>query len=85
MPLYYYQCPTCECVVEKFQHNSEKLALECVDCKVVCDRIIGFVHSRVRYGARDNFERRIKPDANRIMNNISKGKDKDFLDITGNK
>lgn len=85
MPLYYYQCPICENVVEKFQHNSAKLEIECEDCKTTYQRIVGFVHSRVKYGARENFEKRIKPDANRIMKNVSKGKDKDFLDITGDK
>ena len=84
MPLYYYECPECDYIFEIFQHNSNELNIECKKCSAPqCSRLLGFTHNRTLYNARDNLSKRIKPDVDRIMNKVSKGSDKDFLDIAG--
>lgn len=83
MPLFNYMCKKCEIVVEKFQHNADEIEVKCEQCGQNLMRIIGNVHHKIKYDARGTFTNRIKPDADRINNNIADGKDKDFLDIAG--
>jgi len=84
MPLYCYECPECNFLFEEFQHTSEKLELTCEQCgHPKCDRLMSFIHNRTKFNARDNFAKRLQPDVDRIMKNVSEGKDKDFLDIAG--
>ena len=84
MPLYYYECSECEHVFELFQHNSEKIQVNCTECEhSECKRLLGNVHNRVKLNHRDNLDRRLLPDVDRIMTNMGKGSDKDFLDIAG--
>ena len=86
MPLFNYKCTKCEAVVEKFQHSAvEKLNLTCICGGVDFVRLFNKCGIRVDLNAKDFFKYKIKPDADRITNNISKGKDKDFLDIKGEK
>lgn len=83
MPLYCYECSKCDIVIEKFQHNSDNVEVQCIKCENVCNRIMGISHNRVKFNARENLNRRLQPEVNRIMNKISKGSDKDFIDIAG--
>ena len=84
MPMYSYQCQECKIEIERFQHNSKMPDLECENCKC-CNfiRLFNKTHNRTWLNAKDNLSQKILPDAKRIMTNISKGKDKDFHDITG--
>jgi len=84
MPLYCYECVECGHLFELFQHNSDKIQVECTECEhSECKRLLGHVHNRVKFNAMDNLHKRILPDADRIMNDMGKGSDKDFLDIAG--
>ena len=84
MPLYSYECQKCNEVFELFQHNSSRIEVQCVNCNHnECKRLMGRVSNRTRYNARDNLNKRIEPEVNRIMSKVSQGSDKDFLDIAG--
>lgn len=85
MPLFNYQCKKCEFVVEKFLHTSDScVEIICEECDgEEFDRLIGVIHNRTWLNAKDCFNNRVSPDAERIRKNISQGNDKDFLDIAG--
>lgn len=86
MPLFSYQCKQCQQVVEKFQHSAKsepKLTCSCGHTEFV--RLMPGTQNRVVLNARDNLNQKILPDAQRIQNDISKGKDSAFLDIYGEK
>ena len=86
MPLFNYQCSKCEAVVEKFLHKAtEKAEITCACGNTDFTRLFGKTHSRTYLNSKDLLNNKINPDANRIRNNINKGKDKDFLDIYGDK
>jgi hypothetical protein len=71
-------------VVEKFQHKPGKIEIKCKECDgEEFERIIGKVRHKITYDAKGTYENKIKPDINRINKNIANGKDKDFLDISG--
>lgn len=85
MPMYNFQCDACKLEIEKFLHHSkQEIDFVCEKCggkEFV--RLFNKVHNRTSLNARDNLSQKILPDAERIMNNIKKGKDRDFLDIAG--
>ena len=84
MPLYLYECKECEIVFELFQHNSIQVNIQCPQCEHnECKKLIGRPNNRTLYNARENLTNKILPDANAILNKVAKGKDKDFLDISG--
>lgn len=86
MPLYNYKCNKCEYIMEKFQHNNKNVEdVKCDKCSGECAKVMGVVYNRTWLNSRENYARRIKPEVDRISNNISKGKDNDFLDIYGEK
>lgn len=87
MPLFNYECMKCGHLMEKFQHNSDdELKIACEECQNTdCERQLSFVHNRVWLEAKDLLKDKIGPDAKRIMDNMKKGKDKDFFDIYGDK
>lgn len=87
MPLFNYKCPECEHIMEKFQHNSTAvLEIKCEECGAEgCEKQLPFTHTRVWLEARDFLKEKIGPDAKRIMDNMKKGKNKDFFDIYGDK
>lgn len=84
MPLFNYMCLKCDEIVEKFQHKPVKPKIGCKKCGYKkFKRIIGKIRNKITYNAKDTYKNRIKPDVDRINKNISDGKDKDFLDISG--
>ena len=86
MPLFSYQCKQCQQVVEKFQHNAKtepKITCSCGHTEF--ERLMPGTQNRVQLSARDNLHQKILPDAQRIQNDMSKGKDSAFLDIYGEK
>lgn len=83
MPLFNYECPSCDSAVEKFQHNSDKIDVICEECGELCERVFGAAKNRVWKEAKELYRDEIKPDADRIMKNMKKS-DKGFLDIYGN-
>jgi len=85
MPLFSYECNKCECVVEKFVHKSSDIPeLKCRKCDGIgFKKLFSDVKSRIGLDAKTLYETKIKPDVQRIMKNISNGKDSDFLDISG--
>lgn len=86
MPLFSYKCSKCEHEVERFQHNSEEdLEITCEECGEKCVKQLPFTHTRVWLEAKDFYKEKIAPDAKKIMDNINRGKDKDFFDIYGDK
>ena len=87
MPLFSYGCVSCEYVVEKFQHNAvDKPQLVCPDCDgYEFERLFSSHHNRTILNAKETYSQQIKPDIDRISRNISKGKDKDFTDVYGEK
>lgn len=85
MPMYNYQCNSCELEIEKFLHHS-KQEIEFICEKCGCKeftKLFNKVHNRISLDAKGNLSQKILPDAQRIMNNIKKGRDKDFLDVVG--
>lgn len=87
MPLFNYECNKCKFVIEKFQHKaSEKPELMCKECGGrEFERLFSSHHNRTIMNAKETYAQKIKPDINRISNEINKGKDKTFLDIYGEK
>ena len=87
MPLFSYECKQCHQVVEKFQHSAKaEPKLICAGCKATeFERLMPGTQNRVELNARDNLNQKILPDAQRIQNDMSKGKDSAFLDIYGEK
>ncbi len=83
MPLFCYKCPSCDFVIEKFQHNSSEIDILCEECHEKCIKIINSIYNIVLYNAKENYEKNIIPNVNKIIKNIQHGSDKDFLDITG--
>lgn len=85
MPLYNYKCNKCEAVMEKFRHKSERdEEIACSECESVdCERLFAVVGNRVWLEAKDLYNQKIKPDAERMMKNMKKGKNKEFFDIYG--
>ena len=85
MPLFTYKCLDCECLVEKFQHDAEEdIEVMCPECEGTnCERQMPFAHGRTWLNAKDMIKEKIGPDAKRIMDNMNRGKDKDFFDIYG--
>lgn len=85
MPLYNFQCSNCELVVEKFKHaKDDEVEIVCDECE--CEEflpLIGQVQNRTRLNARDNLEKRILPDVDRIQKKVGEGSDSEFLNITG--
>jgi len=85
MPLFNYMCVKCKIIVEKFQHKpTDEIKIECKKCggnEFV--RTIGKILHKITYDSKGTYNNRIKPEVERINKNISDGKDKDFLDITG--
>lgn len=86
MPLYNYQCNSCKDIVEKFLHNStDKIEIICKCGNKEFTKLFGSIHNRVYLNAKDLLNNKINPDIERIRKNISSGKDRDFLDIYGDK
>lgn len=85
MPLFIYKCQECDYEVEKFQHNSsEDLEIKCEVCEdEMCVKQISCIRSRTWLNAKDMYNNKIRPDAERIVDKVSKGSDKDFFDICG--
>jgi putative FmdB family regulatory protein len=85
MPLFNYQCQSCDLIVEKFVHKIDSdVEITCEECDGVdFEKIVGLAHNRTWLNAKDNFNKRISPDAERIRKNMSQGNDNDFLDIAG--
>lgn len=84
MPLFNYECTECDYCVEKFQHNSAEEVL-CEECGTKCKKVFASTKNRVWLDARATYNEQIKPDAERIMKNMNKGRDKEFFDIYGEK
>jgi putative FmdB family regulatory protein len=86
MPLYNYQCKSCNIVVEKFMHRGvDKVDITCECGNKEFTKLFGNINSRTYLNSKDLLNNKINPDIERIRRNINKGKDKDFLDIYGDK
>ena len=85
MPLFIYKCKNCDAEIEKFQHDGgEVLDVVCKVCGCEeCEKQMPFTNNRTILNANDFYSDKIKPDADRILNNAYGGKDRDFLDICG--
>jgi len=86
MPLFNYQCNKCEVVIEKFQHKiKEEVEITCSCGNKEFTKLFGKTHNRVWLNSKELMDKKISPDIERIRKDINKGKDKDFLDIYGDK
>lgn len=86
MPLFNFQCKNCELVLEKFQRGKDTPEIICPECdNTEFSKLLSACNNRVRLNAKEFYSRKIAPDAKRIRNEISKGKDKHFLDLYGEK
>lgn len=85
MPLFSYKCTECEQVVEKFQHNAkDEIEIACEECGAVeFERLPAWSNNRTLLNSRENLEKNILPDAERIRKDIRGGKDSAFFDIYG--
>ena len=85
MPLFIYQCQSCEWLVEKFVHNrDDDIEIKCEECEEeLFERVIGNVYTKMRYNAKDTVAKRINPGVDRIEKKLSQGSDKDFIDVAG--
>lgn len=84
MPLFTFKCPKCEYIVEKFLHKlPENIEVICENCKTTCDRQFSKSKTLTVLDARETLKQQILPDAKRMVDNISKGKDKDIVDVYG--
>lgn len=50
MPVYEFQCPTCEAVAEEFFHSSEKIVSSCPSCKTDMKRLFSLPAGRLDWG-----------------------------------
>ena len=86
MPLFNYKCSKCEIIIEKFLHKAtDEIELTCECGNSNFARVFGDIRNRTYLNAKDLLNNKINPDIERIRNNINKGKDRDFLDIYGEK
>lgn len=84
MPLFTYECTSCGHIMEKFMHAPADNEIECEKCgDKHCIRHFPIVSTRVWQEAKEFYRDKIAPDAKRIVNNINRGRDKDFLDVCG--
>ena len=85
MPLFTYKCLDCDHIMEKFQHDPDDEVV-CPECESEnCERQFGSTHNRTWLDAKDMLKEKIAPDAKRMMDNMRKGKDKEFFDVYGDK
>jgi len=62
----------------------EDVEVVCTECEGTnCERQMPFAYNRTWLNAKDMVKEKIGPDARRIMDNMNKGKDRDFFDIYG--
>lgn len=85
MPLFTYKCLDCGYLIEKFQHDSDGYEeVICSECEgTECEKQMPFAYNRTWLNSKDMVTEKIGPDARRIMDNMNKGKDRDFFDIYG--
>lgn len=85
MPLFSYQCEGCEVVVELFLHNrDDEVEIECEECGgTEFVKVFGVFVNAIRYNAKETMDKVINPEVDRIRTKVSRGSDKDFLDIAG--
>lgn len=87
MPLFNFECTGCGVIVEKFQKGKDPPEITCSECECTdfTKLFSGVCGNRVWLEAKDFYKDKIAPDANRIMSEMRKGKDKHFFDIYGEK
>lgn len=85
MPLYTYKCELCDYEKELFQHGTEEQEVLCEGCQCACHIIIGQTQMRVWRGAETSFKEELVPHMKEKMTKIMKGKDKDIIDLLGDK
>lgn len=87
MPLYIFKCDDCDKTKEIFEHKilDDDAEIECEHCNGKCHKAYGRYGARKRMSSEELLEEKILPDAERIMEKVSKGSDSDFLDICGEK
>lgn len=88
MPLYSYRCIKCKSIIEKFiksEDCSNEISLKCPVCfNEIFEKVFGnSIKSNVYSTSTKYFEEILKPEIQKINENISKGKDEFFLDICG--
>jgi hypothetical protein len=75
--------------MEKFFHSSERIEEDeiiCSECaSTKCERRFSNVGNRVWLDAKEFYNQKIKPDAERIVDKMNNGSDKDFFDVCGDK
>lgn len=85
MPLFTFKCLNCAKTKEKFIKDKEP-QFECECGSIEFERQFGpAAKGSIWKGAQDHLENIIKPEINRIQENLSKGDDNTFLDIAGDK
>ena len=87
MPIFNYGCEKCKHVMEVFQHNSDELDdLECAECgSDECSKLLSDWNNRTWLEAKDMLREKILPEARKVREELSRGKDSTFLDIYGDK
>jgi putative FmdB family regulatory protein len=84
MPLFTYLCKDCGNMVEKFVQG--KTEVVCDQCGGVnCEKQFSAGGSRSELSAKDFYNEKIRPEADRIFERACNGSDADFLDIAGDK
>lgn len=83
MPLFSVKCKKCGKAYEIY--DQEYHETKCEVCGHDCERIFGKINSRAQMDANDLYENKILPEAEKIMDNVSRGSDEDFFDICGEK
>lgn len=84
MPLFTFKCPKCDFTIEKFLHRlADDTEILCEKCDGKCERQFSQSKTNTVLDAKDMLSQQIIPDAKRMMDNVKKGKDSDFVDIYG--
>jgi len=86
MPLFNFQCQKCELVLEKFQRGKDPPEITCPECECTeFKKLLSAWNNRTWLSAKDLYNQKIAPDADRIRKEMGQGKDKHFLDLYGEK
>ena len=86
MPLFNFECMECGNIMEKLQKGTDPPEITCSECEgSEFKKLFSACGNRVWLDSKELYNQKIAPDAQRIMDEMKKGKDKHFFDIYGEK
>jgi len=84
MPLYEYKCKDCSNIISEVQSIHDEPLKVCPDCNGELKKLISLSSPDVNYkNGQEYYEKVIKPDAKRIVNEIKNGNENLAANIFG--